>query len=121
MLKVQLLRKHDEPDLADPGRVPVGILVGFKVLGHAGFAEHGQDIVCAGVSALAQGALLGLQDVLGDKVSFRKQPGYLEVELDVKDAGELAPRTVLRTLELGLLSIARAYSTYIDVAYQDID
>ncbi|MGI6621181.1 MAG: ribosomal-processing cysteine protease Prp [Bacillota bacterium] len=96
-------------------------MVGFKVLGHAGFGEHGQDIVCAGVSALAQGALLGLQDVLGNQVSYCRQPGYLEASVVPEDAAEDAPRAILRTLELGLLSIAKAYSGYVEVTYQGVD
>jgi uncharacterized protein YsxB (DUF464 family) len=31
--------------------------------GHAGYAEYGQDIVCASVSAIIQTALLGLQAI----------------------------------------------------------
>ncbi len=120
MLRVRFLRKRVQPGIPGPERGSAAILVGFTVQGHAGFAEHGQDIVCAGVSALTQGALLGLQDVLGDRVSFRKQPGYLEVYVGLEDAREIAPRTILRTLELGLLSIAKAYPGHIDVAYQDI-
>lgn len=127
MLKIQFLRKHCGPEQwAELGQglkpeAPVGVLIGFEIEGHAGFAEHGQDIVCAGASALAQGALLGLQDALGDKVSFRKQPGYLEVTVGSEIACETAPRAILRTLELGFLSIARAYSGHISVAYQDVD
>jgi len=121
MVKVQLLRKRLKPGRAGEARVLAGLIVGFKVEGHADFAEHGQDIVCAGVSALTQGALLGLRDVLGDKVSFRRQPGYLEVNVDLDEADATAPRAILRTLELGLLSIARAYSGHVDVTYQDID
>jgi uncharacterized protein len=33
----------------------------IDVRGHAGYAEHGKDIVCAGVSAITQAAILGLQ------------------------------------------------------------
>ena len=33
---------------------------GFSVEGHAGFAPEGEDIYCAGVSAIAQTTLLGL-------------------------------------------------------------
>jgi uncharacterized protein YsxB (DUF464 family) len=29
-----------------------GVITGFKVSGHAGFAEYGEDIVCSAVSAI---------------------------------------------------------------------
>ena len=31
-----------------------GMITGYKVSGHAGFAEEGSDIVCSAVSALTQ-------------------------------------------------------------------
>lgn len=96
-------------------------LMGYKIEGHAGFAEHGQDIVCAGVSALAQGVLLGLRDAFGDKVSFRKRPGYLAVDLDSQLVGCEASSSVLRVLELGILAMQEAYPNHIDVTYSDID
>jgi uncharacterized protein YsxB (DUF464 family) len=35
----------------------------IEVKGHANYAEHGKDIVCAAVSAIMQTALLGLHSV----------------------------------------------------------
>jgi uncharacterized protein YsxB (DUF464 family) len=35
----------------------------IDVKGHAGYAPHGQDIVCAAVSAILQTAVLGLESV----------------------------------------------------------
>lgn len=37
------------------------VLISIK--GHAGYAEHGKDIVCAGVSTLVQTMLLGLENI----------------------------------------------------------
>ncbi|AMA72768.1 ribosomal protein [Aneurinibacillus sp. XH2] len=34
-----------------------------EAVGHANYAEHGKDIVCAAVSAIMQTALLGLQAI----------------------------------------------------------
>lgn len=100
MLKAKLLRR--------PG--PAGaLLCGFTVEGHAGFADYGQDIVCAGVSAIAQAALYGLQDILGDAVRSRMREGYLEVLVPQDRAIEQGPRAVLRTLELGLTAVHRSY------------
>jgi len=43
-----------------------GELQGFIVEGHAGYAPAGEDIVCAGVSALVQTAVAGLKHFLTD-------------------------------------------------------
>lgn len=39
---------------------------GIKVSGHANYAEAGKDIVCAGVTALAQTLIRSLEDLIGD-------------------------------------------------------
>lgn len=103
MLKVRLLRRQVSPE--EDGSV----LFGFSVEGHAGFGERGKDIVCAGVSAIAQTALYGLQDIAKDAVRFEKREGYLAVTVDPETAREEGPRAVLRTLELGLMAIGRSY------------
>nr|WP_256436316.1 ribosomal-processing cysteine protease Prp [Brevibacillus sp. HB1.4B] len=35
----------------------------IHAVGHANYAEHGKDIVCAGVSTIMQTALLGIQAI----------------------------------------------------------
>lgn len=35
----------------------------IEVKGHAGYDAHGRDIVCAGVSAILQTAVLGLEAI----------------------------------------------------------
>lgn len=95
MLKAKLLRDGST-------------LTGYEIKGHAGFDEYGKDVVCAGVSALAQTALLGLCDLLGS-VNVMKESGYLKVSLSWKQAQGEGPKAVLRTLELGLKAIEKSY------------
>ncbi len=115
MLKATLLRKDTMPGQENKP----GLLVGFRIRGHAGFAEYGQDIVCAGASAIAQAAVLGLKDTLGSSVSFQREPGFLEVHISQESCGT-ASQAILRALELGLLSISREYSGYVDVTYENV-
>ena len=44
-------------------------IVAFTITGHAGYAAPGQDIYCAGVSAIAQTAVLGLARALINRPS----------------------------------------------------
>ena len=37
------------------------VFYGYEESGHSGFAEEGEDIVCAAVSAITQTAMMGLQ------------------------------------------------------------
>ena len=44
---------------------PFGAYHRLRISGHAGYAPHGQDIVCAGVSAIAMALLDHLHSVTG--------------------------------------------------------
>lgn len=46
-------------------RKPDGTITGFRMTGHAEFAEAGKDIVCAGVSAVAIGTVNAAEALLG--------------------------------------------------------
>lgn len=99
-------------------KCPGGIL-GFRVQGHAGFGEYGKDIVCAGVSAITQTAVLGLRELLGqNRVFCEMRPGYLEVNLSREDAEKEGPSAVLKSLELGLQAIKESYPGSICLKYE---
>ena len=53
MTKITIFRNHD------------GEYLGFDCLGHAGYADEGEDIVCAGISALVINTInsIGLQGI----------------------------------------------------------
>lgn len=53
----------------------------ISVVGHAGYAEHGQDIVCAGVSAVLNTVLVGLTEVLKLDISYYATDGDAKIEL----------------------------------------
>ncbi len=80
-------------------------ITGFSVTGHANTAPHGQDIVCAAVSVLAQTAVLGLERHLGRSVHLDIASGKLKVELD--SAPDDLTGAVLETMLLGLKEIVQ--------------
>ena len=93
MIRVKLLRDAD------------GRMHGFDVEGHADTAPHGQDIVCAGVSALTQSALLGIGDYLKRKVDYRAGHGLLAMRL--REPPDDSTEAILWTMLLGLREIAK--------------
>jgi len=52
---------------------------GITVDGHAGYAETGNDIICAAVSVLAQSLIHGLEALTDDCIYYRVQAGHIEI------------------------------------------
>ena len=82
-----------------------GMITGCRVAGHSGTAERGEDIVCAGVSALTQSALLGIMEHLHRTVNYDIASGNLEMQLN--DAPDDFTEAILRTMYMGLAEIAK--------------
>lgn len=63
---------------------------GLTVDGHAGFAETGNDIICAAVSALAQGLIHALSDLTEDEIFYNVRDGHIEIFFrDLSEQGKL--------------------------------
>lgn len=52
---------------------------GITVKGHAGYAPHGQDIVCAAVSTLVQNMVFSITELTKDEIQYDMQPGAVEI------------------------------------------
>lgn len=53
---------------------------GFSISGHAGYAESGKDIVCAGVSTLIQTLIESLDSLTTDKIKYDISPGWVDIK-----------------------------------------
>lgn len=103
----------------DEGSAAGGSIRGYIIEGHAGTAEAGHDLVCAGVSTLAQTALLGLDAYLGKKPIWKiNETGFMECRLPEGLTGEDLEKAqvILTTMELGLISIAKNYGHCLKVS-----
>ena len=78
---------------------------GFQVTGHSGTAARGKDIICAGVSSLAQTALLGVGEYLHREVDYSVASGKLWMRL--KGAPDDLTEAILQTMLLGLSEIGK--------------
>lgn len=52
---------------------------GITIKGHANYAPIGQDIVCAGVSTLAQTLIQSIEDMTEDTIEYSMQSGMVEI------------------------------------------
>ena len=57
---------------------------GFSCLGHAGYADAGEDIVCAGISALVINTVNALEQFTSEKFSadLDQKSGKISIQFD---------------------------------------
>ena len=89
-------------------------LCGYEMRGHADSAPYGQDLVCASASTLAivTENSLNVQEV---RYEAEMNEGYLKLVLmpDEDAQKALIAQAVLKTLEVGVNSLAATYPKYI--------
>lgn len=86
-----------------------GKIIGFHSKGHAGYAESGQDIVCAAVSVLIINTVNSIEHFTSDV--FKYAEDEKKGEIDFKIESELSSESdlLLNSLFLGLEGIQKEY------------
>ncbi len=84
----------------------------IEISGHAGYAEPGKDIVCAGVTALTQTLIQSIDDLTDDEIEYRISPGKVEVEY--RNLSEKS-KTLVDSLFIGVSMIADEFPEYVRV------
>ncbi|MBC2856450.1 MAG: ribosomal-processing cysteine protease Prp [Cetobacterium sp.] len=109
MTKIEIFRKN--------GRV-----IRYKATGHAEYANHGEDIVCAAISMAMQFPLGGMQDVLDITPRYEIDPeGYLEVDLRGMDFSSKGNEvnTLLDTMVLMLKELSKGYPKHLKLVEKE--
>lgn len=87
----------------------------FMISGHAGYAEEGEDIICAAVSALVINTINSIEEFTEDAFTCDCKDGQIQ---NWEFTGTISDATTLLmdSLMLGLCNIEKAYGTaYISV------
>ena len=89
-------------------------LAGYEFSGHAGSAPYGEDLVCASASTLAIVTANSLE-AQGIPFEAEMDEGYLRLMLtsQASERKALVAEAVLKTLEVGVRSLAQDYTQYI--------
>ena len=92
-------------------------ITGFSISGHSGYAENGQDIVCAAISAVVTMAEATINDVCGAKAKVRVKDDQARVTLTLPAScdEEETVQAVLSGLLLTLINLREDYEDYIEV------
>ncbi|MDO4803198.1 MAG: ribosomal-processing cysteine protease Prp [Lachnospiraceae bacterium] len=106
MITVKVLKRADDYE-------------GFLVSGHAGYAESGNDIICAAVSALTVNAANSIEILAGDRVEDSVLDGFLSCRFPegLSDKGKL----LMQSMILGLKQIETDYQEpYVKVIISEV-
>lgn len=79
---------------------------GLTIDGHAGYAETGNDIVCAAVSALAQNLVQSIDAFTQDQISYQMREGHIGIQYkNLSDQGKL----LVDSFFIGICAVANTY------------
>lgn len=84
----------------------------IETIGQACYAPKGHDIVCAGVSTLAQNFIQSVERLTNDSIQYDMKPGVVHIYFsNLSDHAQILKDSFI----LGLQSIADAYPYYIQI------
>ncbi len=96
-----------------------GDLCHFVLDGHAGYADHGQDIVCAAVSMIVINTINSIDTFTKEPLVLEEdgQEGYIDCKFPGIKAnkGSKEATLLLRSMVLGLNSVKEQYGQHIQI------
>ena len=98
-----------------------GEYVGFNCIGHSGYAERGEDIVCAAISVLVINTINSLDRLASEKINLvtNEEEGLIDCRFEgqINDKSKL----LLDSMVLGLREIKKQYGkTFIDLTFEEV-
>ena len=95
--------------------LPGGRFESLRVKGHADFAPKGQDLVCAGVSAIVTGGINALRNP--EAFDIFQDTGLAVIKLKPKENITNYDAVVINTMLDQLQTIEESYGDYIKMNY----
>jgi uncharacterized protein len=94
----------------------------FSMDGHADFAEHGQDLVCAGASAVSFGSVNAIMSLTGVEPAIEQSAdgGYLSCVIPdgLPDETDMKIQLLLSSMVISLQTIERDYRDFIKITFK---
>lgn len=85
---------------------------GIEISGHAGYAETGKDIVCAGVTALTQTLIRSLEHLTRDEIEYGILTGKVDIHYrNLSEEGKL----LVDFFFIGVCLIADEFPEYVRI------
>ena len=87
-------------------------LDGITVDGHAGYAEAGKDIVCAGVTALVENLIDSIEGLTVDTIQYEVSPGRADIHYrNLSEEGML----LVDSFFIGVCQITNEFPEYVRI------
>ncbi len=94
---------------------------GFDCIGHAGYAPEGEDIICAGVSALVINTVNSLAHFSATKFSTDSEQETGRLTVRFEEEADRDADLLMRSLILGLQGIQNNYGDeYIHLNFKEV-
>lgn len=87
------------------------------ISGHANAADKGEDLICAGVSAIAVGTLNALDELAKGSITDSMKEGYIHIQVNTIT---LTQQTILESMLIQLKTIQHAHPKYIKITKQEV-
>ncbi len=91
----------------------------FSVEGHAGYAQEGFDIICAGASALTVNTVNSIERFTGDRLVAEEKNGFLTCQFEAPLSSQAA--LLMDSMVLGLTDVQNNYGKqYIRLIFKEV-
>jgi len=97
-----------------------GKILAYEGSGHSNCGKEGEDIVCAGISAILQTTFLGLKNYLNIPIKYKQKKGSFYCEILETGKVEKEALAILQTMILGIEEIAKLHPKNVKIEWVTI-
>jgi len=97
-----------------------GEIIGFKTEGHAGYADKGNDVVCAAISMLVINTINSIEMFTVDDCEIIEDENNAVISLMADSQQSIESRILLKSLELGLNQVAQGNPDYLSIKVEEV-
>ncbi|WP_428909262.1 ribosomal-processing cysteine protease Prp [Niallia sp. Krafla_26] len=98
-----------------------GFIKSFTMSGHALFANHGKDIVCAGASAVSFGTINAVHALTGIVPHIQQDDGFLRCQMPDQLPSDIDDKiqVLLEGMVVSLQTIEEQYGEHIKITFKE--
>lgn len=109
MTKITVFRTHDHE------------FKGFSCQGHAGYANAGEDIVCAGISVLVLNTINSIEAYTADPFTLKTEEENGDIDFRFDETAGYEADLFMKSLVLGLQGIQDSYGKeFLKVRFKEV-